>query len=76
MTPNVFGGRGGTIKGKENGCLELGLGALDLSFGDIVREAGPFAKSEVNKIVDASELVSDKVDTPETSFVSNNSCKR
>lgn len=66
MTANVLGNRCGAIEGEQNACLELGLGALDLAFGDVERQTGPFAKSEMDEIVNAGDIVGDEVDTPET----------
>lgn len=48
----------------------MGLGALDLGGGDIEGETGPFAQSEVNKVIKTGDLVRDEVDSPKTVFVS------
>ena len=66
LAADVLGDGGCAIEGQENGGLQLGLGALDLGLGNITREAGPLTEGEVDKIVDAGELVGDEVDAPET----------
>lgn len=68
LATNVLSDGGGAVKGEEDGGLELGLRALNLSLGNVGAETGPLAESEVDKVVDAVELVRDKVDTPETVF--------
>ena len=66
LATNVLSDGGGAVKGEEDGSLELGLRALNLSVGNVGAETGPLAEGEVDKVVDAVELVRDKVDTPET----------
>lgn len=68
LASDILGDGGGAVKGEEDGGLELGLRALNLSLGNVGAETGPLAESEVDKVVDAVELVRDKVDTPETVF--------
>jgi hypothetical protein len=64
LSSDIFRYGSGAVEGEEDGCLELGFGTFDFSFGDVVWQAWPFAEGEVNKIIDTSELVSDKIDTP------------
>jgi len=66
LAANVLGNGGGAIEGQENGSLELGLGALNLGGGDVVAEAGPLTEGEVDQVVELSQVLGDKVDTPET----------
>lgn len=68
MTSDILGDGGGAIKGKEDGSLELGLGALNLGGSNAVRKARPLAEGEVDKIVNGGDVVGNKVDTPETSI--------
>ena len=66
LTADVLGDSGCAVKRQENRGLQLGLGALDLGLSNVAREAGPLTEGEVDKVVDAGELVGDEVDTPET----------
>lgn len=66
LAANVFGDSGGAIERQEDGSLQLSLGALDLGLGDVDRETGPFAESEVDEVIEVGKVFADKVDTPET----------
>jgi hypothetical protein len=66
LAANIFGNGGGTIERQEDGGLQLSLGALNLGFSDIERQARPFTESEVDEVVKLSEVLAYKVDTPET----------
>ena len=66
LTADVLRNGGGAVERKQDGGLELGLGTLSLGLADIEAETRPLTESEVDKIVDAGEGVSDEVDTPET----------
>ena len=46
----------------------MSLGPLNLSAADVEAETAPFAQSEVNQVIKASEVLGDKVDTPETAI--------
>jgi len=67
LATNVLSNSSGAIEGEKDGGLELGLGTLDFGFCDVVGEAGPFAESKVDEIIETGDNVSDEVDTPETS---------
>ena len=66
LSANVLSQGGGAVQGQQNRGLELGLGALDLSFGNGLGEARPLAHDEVHEVVDAGELVGHEGDAPET----------
>lgn len=66
LAADILGNSRGTVEREEDGSLELGLGTLDLSSGDVAGEARPLAKGEVNKVINAGQLVGNEVDTPET----------
>jgi hypothetical protein len=66
LAANVLGNGGGAIEGEKKGSFELGLGALNFGLGDVLRQARPFPKGKVDKIVNAGVLVGDEIDTPET----------
>lgn len=66
LAANVLGDGGGAVEGEKDGSLELSLGTLDLSGGNIAAEAGPLAESEVDQVVEVGQVLGDKVDTPET----------
>lgn len=66
LAANVLGDGGGAVQGEEDGSLELGLGTLDLSGGDVAAEAGPLAESEVDQVIELGQVLGDEVDTPET----------
>lgn len=66
LAANVLGDGGGAVEGKENGSLQLSLGTLDLSGGNLAAEAGPLAEGEVNQVIKVGQVLRDKVDTPET----------
>lgn len=68
LSANVLGKGSGAIQRQQDGGLELGLGALDLGLGDGLGKAGPLAQSKVHKVVDTGKLVSNEVDTPETTI--------
>jgi hypothetical protein len=36
LATDIFRYGRGAVEGEEDGCLELGLGAFDFSFGDVV----------------------------------------
>lgn len=66
LAANVLGDGGGAVEGEKDGSLELGLGTLDFSGGDIAAETRPLAESEVNQVIEVGQVLGDKVDTPET----------
>jgi hypothetical protein len=66
LAANVFGNSGGAIERQEDRGLQLSLGTLNLGLGDIERQTRPFTESEVDKVVELSEVLAHKVDTPET----------
>lgn len=66
LATNVLGGSGGTIQRQKDGSLELGLGALGLGLADVEGQTRPLAESEVDEVINAGDIVSDEVDTPET----------
>lgn len=66
LAADILGQGGGAVQGQQNGCLELGLGTLGLGFGHGLGETRPLAQSKVDEVVDAVDLVSDEVYTPET----------
>lgn len=71
LSSDILCHSGGTIKGKEDRCLQLGLGSLNLSLADVVRKSGPFTESKVDKVVDSGQLVGNQVDAPESADVSS-----
>lgn len=66
LAANVLGDGGGAVEGEKDRSLELGLGTLHLSGGNVVAEAGPLAQSEVNQVIEVGQVLRNKVDTPET----------
>lgn len=66
LAANVLGSCGSTVQRKKDGSLQLSLSTLGLGLGDVEGQARPLAESEVDKVVDAGDGVSDEVDTPET----------
>jgi len=64
LTTNVFCHRGGTVEGKEDGCLQLRFGPFGLGFADVEGEPGPFAQGEVDQVVDLGFVFGDQVDPP------------
>ena len=66
LAANVLSDCSGSVKGEEDGGLELGLGALNLGGGDVEAQAGPLAESEVDQVIEAGQVLGDEVDTPET----------
>ena len=68
LAANILGDGGGAVKGEEYGSLELSLGALDLGGGHAVAEAGPLTEGEVNQVIELSQVLGNKVDTPESIF--------
>ena len=66
LATNVLGDSSSAVKGEQNGSLELGFGALNLGGGNTVAETRPLAKSEVNQVIELSQILRDKIDTPET----------
>lgn len=67
LAANVLGDGGSTVEREEERSLELSLCALHFGLSDGLREASPLAEGKVDKVVNLGELVSDEVDTPETS---------
>lgn len=65
LAANVFSDSGGSVEREEDGGLELGLGALNFSGADVEAKARPLAESEVNQVIEAGQILRDKVDTPE-----------
>lgn len=66
LATNILSDGGGAVEGEEDGGLKLSLGALNLGGADVGAETHPLADGEVDEIVKASDLVSDKEDTPQT----------
>lgn len=66
LATNVLSNSSSAVERKKDRSLELSLGTLDLSLADVGAETHPLADGEVNKVVDAGEVVGNKVDTPET----------
>jgi hypothetical protein len=67
LASNVLSDGGGAIKGQKDGGLELSLGTLNLGLAHVEAEARPLTESEVHEVIQTSNLVRNKVDTPETS---------
>lgn len=66
LAANVLGNGGGSVEGEEDGGLELGLGTLDLGGGDVDAETRPLAEGEVDEVIEAGQVLGNKVNTPET----------
>lgn len=66
LAADVLGDGGGAVEGEKDGSLELGLGTLNLSGGNVAAEARPLAEGEVDQVVEVGQVLRDKVDTPET----------
>lgn len=66
LAANILSNGGGAVEREKDGGLELGLGALSLSLGDVGAEAHPLADGEVDEVIDAVGLAGGQVDTPET----------
>ena len=68
LATNVLGNGGGAVKGQEDGSLELSLRPLNLSAVDVEAQTTPFTEGKVDQVIKASEVLGNKVDTPETVF--------
>lgn len=70
LAADVLSDGGGAIERQEDRSLKLGLGTLNLSGADVVAQTRPLAESEVDQVIELSEVLADKVDTPETDIKS------
>lgn len=66
LATDVLSNRGGSIKGEEDGSLQLSLGPLHLSLSHIERQARPLAEREVDEVIEVGLVLADQVDTPQT----------
>lgn len=66
LATNVLSNGGGTVEREEDRSLELSLGTLNLRTGDIEAQTSPLTESKVNQVIQAGQVLGNKVDTPET----------
>ena len=65
LATNIFGNCGETVETEEQASFELALCALHLCYGRPGAHASPFLESEVYEVIDVTEILRDKVNTPE-----------
>lgn len=66
LASNVLRDSRGAVQGQQNRSLQLGLRTLNLGIADLEGETRPLTESEVDKVVNAGEVVRYQVDTPKT----------
>lgn len=67
LATNILGNGGGAVQAQEEGGLELLLGTLNLGSGDRGGQTGPLLLGKVDQVILAVLVLSDEVDTEQTS---------
>ena len=66
LAANVLSHSSSAIKGEKNRSLELGFCSFRFRFGDVIRQAGPFAQCEVDKVINLGLIFCDEVYPPQS----------
>lgn len=67
LATDILSNGSGAIQAQKKASLELGLRTLNLSLGDGLGHAAPLAESEMDQIIEVSQVLRDHVAAPETS---------